>query len=719
VWLVADWGTGQEGFLSAALERLNDLNASHDIFHLRCDEATDINSLESLFPQQFAYPVQTFCRFVGSLPAAFLILDAVHPALCAGEPLTAFRRFADAIAEYCPQLRLVVTSGSFPENTGCPTIQLHPLDVPDLRTYLTHHPDATPEIREPDIIEQLHERAEGLPMHVDRLIKAMRVSSPPSVLEADREESITTAGSVDQSTPEALVYAVNTLVGSADVRSNRSLELLKVLSLLPYGETLEALHHFLPTQPFFPENALQLEELTLLDIIPLQQTTPRLGTAEPQAMAPAMAPKLLKVPRPVRDYVVALLTDAEKDEIVRAGIEKFFGRAWRYGKVKLRSIPLEYREYLSTGAGNEFALIHQLIVISRARGENAVVTRAAALALQYCHHLMSSQRFHDLEVVAGALLQLMDQERHPKQWTELAGLYGAALRMTGKRDESLTYLRAALESGETQFSDSKKASIWMDVALAEDKRGNIDDAVAAAEHVKLHSKGEPALSIQASALIAQLTISGPAKIDALTQLEKEARLDGNISVANGILLDLYSETSDPKEELRYIDKILKTEKEGYQRIRAIVAKAQILVRQKKECDLRPTELVDLAKAYTYLHAQRFGALFDHCHSVLWDVLEIRGDSQRLLRLFRHSSFLWRLRGREEQESNYLKRLSLKNLENETRLGVTIVIEFSYFKQRLKVVLSSSQQPTEPRRTPHTQNQALAAELPAGTSERAR
>src|SRR6266566_2986514 len=114
VWVIADWGTGQEGFLAASLERLRDLNAIGDIFHLRCDEAIDVNSLESLFPQQFGYPVQTFCRFAASLPAAFLVLDAIHPALCVGEALAAFKRFADAIAEYCPQLRLVITSSSVP-----------------------------------------------------------------------------------------------------------------------------------------------------------------------------------------------------------------------------------------------------------------------------------------------------------------------------------------------------------------------------------------------------------------------------------------------------------------------------------------------------------------------------------------------------------------------------------------------------------------------------
>ena len=85
-----------------------------DIFHLRCDEAADLNSLESLFPTAVrSYPVQTFCPvrriLAGSISDP---LDAIHPALCPGRAGGSFETIRGRYLEkYRPELRLVITSG--------------------------------------------------------------------------------------------------------------------------------------------------------------------------------------------------------------------------------------------------------------------------------------------------------------------------------------------------------------------------------------------------------------------------------------------------------------------------------------------------------------------------------------------------------------------------------------------------------------------------------
>ena len=85
---------------------------------------------------------------------------------------------------------------------------------------------------------------------------------------------------------------------------------MKVLSILPFGETVDVLRHYLPTEPFFYENGLQSSDLALLDVVPLH-LTPGVGKV---AMDDKSAPRLLKVPRQVRDYVLSLTTDEEKWE---------------------------------------------------------------------------------------------------------------------------------------------------------------------------------------------------------------------------------------------------------------------------------------------------------------------------------------------------------------------------------------------------------------------
>ncbi|MFL6518729.1 MAG: metallophosphoesterase family protein [Chthoniobacterales bacterium] len=680
VWVAAEWGTGLDGFLAASLERLQDLKADDNVFLLRCEEAEDVNAVEALFPQQCGLSLQMFCTLAAALPSAFLILDSVHSNLCAGKEFSALQRLANLLVEYCPNLRLVITSSLPPEKGVLTAVELKPLELPEARTYLLNHPDASADIRDPDLIEILHDRSDGLPTHLDRLVKAMKVASPEAVLEADRETSITQHETTEP-IPHALIHAVNSLSGSEDRASRRSFRLLQVLALLPYGETLEFLRHYLPTEPFFPENALKLQELGLIEIIQLQQTAPRLGGSDVRLSD--SAPKLLKVSRPVRDYVLTLLSDTEKEDIVRSGIEKFFGRSWR-SKVKLRKLPIEQKEYLNAGPGNEFALIYQLATISRARGDAAVVSRAANLGIEYAEHLENAERWHDLSAVGSALLKLIDRDRHPAEWAKLMRLYGAALRMSGKREESLIYLRTALEGSEEHFTDEEKALIWREIALA-DKNQDTESAAAAAKEALKFEKRDSAGYLATEAIVAETTLVGQKRIEVLEEIEKRARTKGFTFTANTSALKIYQYLDDPKDELRYLERVLKSEERGYTRTRALVNKGETLTRLERPSALKGAELVELTKAYTYLHGQRFDDLLDRCHEILWRTFEAQGDTQRLLRLFKHSSFLWRLRGRDEQESEYLRRLSEAKMQ-ERAAGKTMILEFSYFLRRLRIIL---------------------------------
>jgi hypothetical protein len=267
---------------------------------------------------------------------------------------------------------------------------------------------------------------------------------------------------------------------------------------------------------------------------------------------------------------------------------------------------------------------------------------------------------------------------------QLAALYGVGLRMSDKKEESLTYLRTALEAGEGHFTDADKAEIWLEIALA-DKHDDPAAAAAAAKECQRYSKQDSPVWVQAEALIARGELDGKELTDRLLEIERHARSKGQVGVANGIALTLYELASKPTDELRHVQRVLDSGKPGYTRIRALINKAEILQNLHSQRKLSLLELVELTSAYTYLHGQRFGRLFDRCHASLWQIFEEEGDHQRLLRLFRHTSFLWRIRGRDEQEANYLRRLKEAKLQ-ERLPGKTVVVEFSYFLRRLKVIL---------------------------------
>ncbi|GLS21596.1 hypothetical protein GCM10007874_46130 [Labrys miyagiensis] len=81
------------------------------------------------------------------------------------------------------------------------------------------------------------------------------------------------------------------------------------------------------------------------------------------------------------------------------------------------------------------------------------------------------------------------------------------------------------------------------------------------------------------------------------------------------------------------------------------------------------EKARLVEAYHFLYNERLFTLFDRCHEALWRIFERSGDLVNLLNLFRRSSFIWRLNGREAQESKYLSKL-MKNVRDIIAMGIT-------------------------------------------------
>ena len=684
VWVAADWGIGKEGFLVSAIERFRTADTVPEVFHIKCDEATNIDALEALFPQQCGMSLQAFCGFLGVLKGAFLVLDGIDTTISKGDQLLRLTRVASAILDYCPELRLILLSRLLPESTTLSSLELHPLEVPDVRTYLMHHSDSTPDLWEADTVERLHWHSGGLPMHLDKMLRALKVSSIAAVLEEEMESAPGTE-TLSESAPKALIHAVSTLAKSKDKSSQRSFRLLKVLSVLPYGETLDALHHYLPVEPFFYENAFQLREFALLDVVPLQQTLPKAGLT---IRDDQNAPKLLKVPRQVRDYVQTLLSEEESREIFAAGAERYFGRRWRDGKVKLRNLPAEYRDYLSSGAGNEFAVIHHLIAQARKAADHAAVRKAAKLGILYARHLSVADRYRDLAIVTAALVQTVDRNEYPNEWSDLASLYGEGLRMTDKDEEAIKYCHAALELGESHFSDDEKATIWLSIALAQQDLNNKDAALEAAEKVTNYSQQSSADRFSAMALIADLTLGEPAKTIELTKIQRDARQKGYNEIESNISFMLANECEKPSEEKKHLDRVLETSTPGtYNFFRGIVSKARAVQKMQGESELRPQEILHLISAYSYFHGQRFTSLFDSCHNALWRVYEPDDNPARLLRLFRHSSFVWRIRGDEDREKRYLARLRKRKIEpTDSSIPRTFVIEIGYYMRRLKIVL---------------------------------
>ena len=82
--------------------------------------------------------------------------------------------------------------------------------------------------------------------------------------------------------------------------------------------------------------------------------------------------------------------------------------------------------------------------------------------------------------------------------------------------------------------------------------------------------------------------------------------------------------------------------------------------------------------YSYLYAQRMTSLFPKLSRCIVEMLMSERRLGDLLRIFRHSSFLWRLYGEVDTERQYYNELERLELGDITRSGG---IDAMYFEAR--------------------------------------
>jgi tetratricopeptide (TPR) repeat protein/predicted MPP superfamily phosphohydrolase len=683
VVLVANWGVGKDEFLVTCFEKLRDSSGRLELFLLNCEDAAEPDAIETIFSQQFGATLQEFCNTVGNVDGCHLVFDWIHPNLATDGKFRRLQNIASAILDSCPKLTIVITARSRPEFSPFPVVEIGPLEEPDVRTYLIRHPLAADQIQDPDTVAKLYELSEGLPMHLDRLVKDLRVSSLEAIVEAEAERVSEATASLPE-TPKALASAVQLLAN--DLHDQRSFRLLKVLSILPFGETLHTLRHFLPTEPFYPETASRLLEAGLIEAIPLQYIAPSMHR-DSRPVGDSTAPKVLKVPRQVRDYVQLLISREEREELVLAGIDRLFGRNWRDGHVKFRPLPPEQSGFEESGAGNEFYLIQQISALGKLAGKPLRSDQATRLSIQYARKLRSTSRYRDLARVAGDLLRIVDRTEESKSYAQLAALYGEGLRMTGKHAQALQYLKEALAAGDGTLTDNEKASIWLDICLAEQSMEHRKLALDAVERVLKLSGKRNSVSLHATALRASMTLSGEELDQELRRLERTARRERYTNVANTIALELADESTNLEEKVKRLDSVIASNDEQYNISRAIVAKAVATGAIKGYDALSDADLRTLGKAYSYLYSQRVSSIFDACHEALWRGLEAHNHLVDLLHLFKYTSFIWRIRGEEQKEADYVKRIDQRAIQSvQASMPQRFVLEVHYYWRRFRVLV---------------------------------
>ncbi len=380
---------------------------------------------------------------------------------------------------------------------------------------------------------------------------------------------------------------------------------------------------------------------------------------------------MLRIPRQVRDYVSSLITEEEYSDITYTATDLLFGPNWREGKIKLTKMAqLGMKFAMPIGPGNEHAVAYHLIWAALQKKDELAAKQAASLAIYYCGQLFDHDRFKDACKASAEIYHLIEGKNLKKEFTDIALIYGKSLRMTHKRKEAVQVLQSVLGHSEKLLNKEMKASAYLNIALA---LKNIErtSAISFAEQVLELKEKESAAYMHAKEIILECKETSADTKKELLQLEQKARKKGFTVLSNNTLLNLMRKSDNTEEKLRFLEQILQTREDDYNHIIAIITKAEILIEEIRTNEINSEDRHLLSLAYTHLYYQWLQDLFNRCHNVIWKLMKHENQLVQLLRIFRHSSFLWRILGDNDLEKKYLKELneidltSLQGIKSET------------------------------------------------------
>jgi tetratricopeptide (TPR) repeat protein len=643
-WVISDWGLGTDAFIGSVISRLGNGKPLR-AYALSCEELIVADDFDAIVHDKYDVSLAQFCE-ENSSGKSIWILDEINPDFIQSGQLINFESILQTILDFCPELMVVIVSRQHPAQSAYQTVELRSLDLQDVGNYVFNHPRAGMELRDLKTIDRLYMKSGGLPMHLDRIIEMLQVCDLGELSDLD---AVTDAESNNREpVPHALKQTVASIADSENQYTKRSYRLLQALSLLPHGESLATIKRLVPNEPFFPRNALELKNAALVQVEDV--SAEHLFVSETE-LGEVLEGKQLCVPRQVRDYVMSLMSDTERNRLVRAAAEMFLGDGYRTGELT------EVRKrQKNRGAvlGNDYSLIVNLLQQARNGGRKPAPQSAVRAAVSYASLLRVSSRYKDAVIACEEFMPIVSQAEFDAEYAELRIVYGESLRMQSEGKRAVSVLTEVLEES-SGLSNSQKAGIYLELALAYEAEGEKDKAIDSARSVQRFAVKGGCTYFQAESVVLGYVEDISEKAKKLHDLEVRARKKKCIVVANNISLDLARAETNGKAKIELLNRIA-SDTDIYNRIRAIVDKVLFLVKTSSLGELTLNDKKSLAEAYSYAFFQRMGTLFDRCHRALWVVAKSEGRIDQLVQIFRFSSFIWRVKGDHETESKYFSEI---------------------------------------------------------------
>lgn len=641
VWICTDWGLGTDGFIYSVAKQLNRQN--QPFYQIDLGNYEDREDFLAKFPETHGCPFPDFCRFLVNSEAGFLIFNNASSET---EKIVAdVENLGGMVLDFCPQISVLVITRMPPTAGKLSHVELVPLDEADTRSYIFKHGSTTDEVKNARDIAEIFRLTDGIPDKIERLIRRLRVVNLHDISISYGTENVENSKSREE-IPRALTKAVKTIIDSTDDGTQRTALMLKLLCILPYGETLNKIKRFDSKKVFYIHHAEELLDLGLIDV--------RNSMGVMSANTKNNQIKILVARGPVRDYVRSLLSEREMEALTKRAMELYFEQHRGTGVWRIRSRDgVNISDDMTTlNNGHELALRSLAKVVSS--GHKDKMKASLALAQVYCGELHSGRHYRNCAAACDSVVSATHSEENflKNEVMSIKYLLAKSIRMLGEHERA----RLLLEELRSHiWPKDFNESILLNYALCLQSLKDNDAIKVAKELIDLSPKSSSA--IQAKSIIVEMSNSENSDSE-LLKLENDAKKRGAVTVRNNLILARAKVESNNPEILDVLKEVRDSSlklNDSYTAGRASVKIATIMSRRQE--GLTNEALNYLVQSYQYFYGQRFHNLFVDAHKALWEVFEKSGDVPNLLSLFKYSSFIWRLSGNDEREKTYIEKLT--------------------------------------------------------------
>jgi hypothetical protein len=645
LWLVSDWGLGDEQFMRA-LQSSQPVEQSF-VYELDCQNFFKRDDIYAGVHEQIGCSFEQMCEQLSLEGPCILVLDDVPilegPDKVARKLQSDVEFIVEILLQYCFDVRLIVRSRRAPEHCALRVVELGPFDEADTMAYVAGHEQGGRDLATTKFVGQLFRHTDGIPARIDRALSDVQIVGITQLHMLDSDVAGKSAAVL--AAPSGLTETLRELEQSKDPTAVRAFKLLKVLAMFPRGEQLATVKRFNVTSQFYPQDARILLDAGLVDAVEIPSIDAELNESA----------RALVVRRPIREYWYASLPVHELKMLNKQSLELYFGSDWASKGIQTpKHMRFNDPRRGSWQIGNASMLV---LRATREAVEGQVASRCATardLASAYCASLTSGSHFLAVTSLCEDLIPLFEGLDAAPDITILRTEFAKALRMTGEHERAIQLCKLVQS---TSPSKNVLQSTHLTLALCYEALGRTEEAGQAATACT-QMDASNYLSLHARAITIGIQKGDADREKNLRQLEVQARKKKAFVVANNIALTLAHECADPGTRRQLVTKISEQaiiDADHHNAIRSIVRLAKMHL---DDVGTLPVQmLARLIDAYHYLYGEDIQGLFRACHAALWRAFECEQQTENLLRLFRYSSLRWRVRGLDSTETEYLGRLS--------------------------------------------------------------